>query len=261
MKISVFTDLRFTESSTPTGVGKHIAQMVQGLDCIDGNDVSILAARDQISEMGLKSESTLSFLPAQKLPLPWKAAEALWTLAGGPAVDSYCKGADWVYCPKNDFIPLRNTKLAVTIHGAHELDPQFPQSDNLNSRLNRIRRRMSYQQIIDRADLILTVSDFLKNQMMDWFGCEENKIIKWKYKVDRFICRLPISFGQISWPVNMHRESIFHPSYIWSRNAFGNRTAFFYPKGIHSSTGGYCGRYCTGSDRRSDTVWTYEAVL
>ena len=26
-------------------------------------------------------------------------------------------------------------------------------------------------------------------------------------------------------------------------------------------TGGYCGRYCTGSDRRSDTVWTYEAVL
>ena len=36
---------------------------------------------------------------------------------------------------------------------------------------------------------------------------------------------------------------------------------FFYPKGIHSSTGGYCGRYCTGSDRRSDTVWTYEAVL
>ena len=64
----------------------------------------------------------------------------------------------------------------MTIHGAHELDPQFPQSDNLNSRLNRIRRRMSYQQIIDRADLILTVSDFLKNQMMDWFGCEENKI-------------------------------------------------------------------------------------
>lgn len=36
---------------------------------------------------------------------------------------------------------------------------------------------------------------------------------------------------------------------------------FFYPKGIHSSTGGYCGRYCAGSDRRSDTVWTYEAVL
>ena len=27
------------------------------------------------------------------------------------------------------------------------------------------------------------------------------------------------------------------------------------------STGGYCGKYCTGSDRRSDTVWTYGAVL
>ena len=32
---------------------------------------------------------------------------------------------------------------------------------------------------------------------------------------------------------------------------------------ISGDTGssGYCGRYCTGSDRRSDTVWTYEAVL
>ena len=30
----------------------------------------------------------------------------------------------------------------------------------------------------------------------------------------------------------MHRENIFHPSYIWSRYAFGNRTAFFIPKGF-----------------------------
>lgn len=45
------------------------------------------------------------------------------------------------------------------------------------------------------------------------------------------------------------------PECLWKSDCI------FYPKGIHSSTGGYCGRYCTGSDRRSDTVWTYEAVL
>ena len=176
MKISVFTDLRFTESTTPTGVGKHIAQMVWGLSRIEGNDISVLAARDQIRGKALRPTSTLSYLPAQKLPLPWKAAEALWTLAGGPAVDGYCKGADWVYCAKNDFIPLRRTKLAVTIHGAHELDPSMPQQNDWRSKLNRARRLLSYRRIIDRADLVLTVSEFLKAQTIDWFGCDEGKI-------------------------------------------------------------------------------------
>jgi hypothetical protein len=31
VKISVFTDLRFTKTKFPTGVGKHVTQMVTGL--------------------------------------------------------------------------------------------------------------------------------------------------------------------------------------------------------------------------------------
>ena len=176
MKISVFTDLRFTECQTPTGVGKHIAHMVQGLASIEGNRVSILAARDQASGNKLRPASALSSLPVSRLPLPWKAAEALWTLTGGPAVDNYCGGADWVYCPKNDFVPLRHTRLAVTIHGAHELDPQMPKSMDVRARLNRARRLLSYRRITERASLVLTVSNFLKGQIVDWFGCDENKI-------------------------------------------------------------------------------------
>ena len=176
MKISVFTDLRFTESKIPTGVGKHITQMVQGLARMEGNQVSILAARDQACKNELRPTSSLSFLASQRLPLPWKAAEALWTVAGGPAVDKYCRGSDWVYCPKNDFIPLNHTRLAVTIHGAHELDWHMPQSSNCGARLNRIRRRLSYRRIVGRADLILTVSEFLKEQIITWFGCDEDRI-------------------------------------------------------------------------------------
>ncbi len=36
---------------------------------------------------------------------------------------------------------------------------------------------------------------------------------------------------------------------------------FFIPKGFIHPLVAIVGRYCTGSDRRSDTVWTYEAVL
>lgn len=176
MKISVFTDLRFTESTTPTGVGKHIEQMVHGLAKQGRNSVSVLASSDQMIEKNLRPTSTLAGLAVQKLPLSWKTGEALWTLAGGPPVDSYCQGADWVYCPKNDFIPLRSTKYAVTIHGAHELDPEMQQPGNLSARLNRTRRRISYERITSRADLVLTVSDFLKNQIVDWFGCKDEKV-------------------------------------------------------------------------------------
>lgn len=177
MRISVFTDLRYTNSAAPTGVGKHIEHIVLGLAQLGGNAVSVLATSDQLCGGKLQPDSSLSGLPAQRLPLNWKTAEAVWTLTGGPPVDKYCQGADWVYCPKNDFIPLRSTKLAVTIHGAHELDPAMPKSRHVYDRLNRVRRRLSYRRIISRADLVFTVSHFLKNQMIDWFGCEEEKIV------------------------------------------------------------------------------------
>jgi glycosyltransferase involved in cell wall biosynthesis len=177
LRIAVFTDLRFVQSNTPTGVGKHIIQMVGGLARVPGNEVSVLAARDQFGGKELRLATAPFPLPAQRLPLPWKAAEALWTVAGGPAVDRYCRGVDWVYCPKNDFIPLRNTRLAVTVHGAHELDPQMPQPFGVAARLNRVRRRVSYWRITTRAGLILTVSEFLKARVIEWFGCDERKIV------------------------------------------------------------------------------------
>jgi glycosyltransferase involved in cell wall biosynthesis len=111
------------------------------------------------------------------MPLSWHFAETVWTLSGYPPADKYCQGADWVYCPKNDFIPLRQTKLAVTIHGAHELDPALPQSRDLKSVLNRVRRRLSYRRIVQRADLLLTVSSFLKKQIVEWFHADESKIV------------------------------------------------------------------------------------
>ncbi len=164
MNICVFTDLRFTSYPRPTGVGKHIVQMVHGLSQIQTNSVSLLAARDQVQEPG-----SLSFLPVRELALPWKMAEAIWTLTGHPLADRWCGNADWVYCPKNDFIPIRKSRVAVTVHGAHELDPQMPQPLTVAARVNRLRRRLSYTRMLDGASLILTVSEFLKRQMVEWF--------------------------------------------------------------------------------------------
>jgi glycosyltransferase involved in cell wall biosynthesis len=172
MNIQVFTDLRFASNTKPTGVGKHIFQMVSGLSQIQGNKVSVLATRDQSSVHG---SGSLSSFPAKKLPLPWKMAEALWTLTGHPVADRWTGSPDWIYSPKNDFIPIKQSKVAVTIHGAHELDPQFPHSNSLAARLNRLRRRASYGRMLRQAVLVLTVSEFLKKQIMEWFQVPEGK--------------------------------------------------------------------------------------
>jgi len=170
MNICLFTDFRFVTCPTITGVGKHIVQMVQGLSEKNGNKLSALATRDQTGSLG-----PLAALPVRQVPLPWKLADGIWTVAGLPYADRWCGDVDWVYCPKNDYIPIRNVRVAVTVHGAHELDPQMPQSRTLSARLNRLRRRTSYQRMLQQAALVLTVSEFLKEQMIRWFRVAPEK--------------------------------------------------------------------------------------
>jgi glycosyltransferase involved in cell wall biosynthesis len=172
MNIRVFTDLRFATARTPTGVGKHVLQMSRGLAETPGWKVSLLAAADQARDPGV-----LSFLPVHRLPLPWKAASALWTLTGRPCADRWCGDADWVYCPKNDWIPVGRRRLAVTIHGAHELDPDMPPPRGPWQRLYRWRNRLQYLRMCRRADVVLTVSEFLRQQVIAWFQAAPEKVV------------------------------------------------------------------------------------
>jgi glycosyltransferase involved in cell wall biosynthesis len=53
----------------------------------------------------------------------------------------------------------------------------MPQATGLAAHLNRVRRQLSYWRITTRATLILTVSDFLKAQIVEWFACDEHKVV------------------------------------------------------------------------------------
>ena len=172
MRVRIFTDLRFTSMAAPTGVGKHIVQMARGLAGVPGCEVSLLAASDQG-----KARGDLDFLPVKRMPLPWKVASALWTATNRPFADRWCGDADWVYCPKNDWIPLRNKRLAVTIHGAHELDPAMPPPVGSLQRLYRLRNRVQYLKICRHADVVFAVSEFLRAQVCHWFGAAPDKVV------------------------------------------------------------------------------------
>lgn len=177
MRITIFTDLRFTGLPAPTGVTKHIHRMARGLAAHRSNSVSILAARDQVDgKCRIPRANMLSGLPATVVPWSWKPAEAMWTAFGRPFADRWCTDTDWVYCPKNDFIPLRNTRFAVTVHGAPGLDPAMPRSLAPGALVDRWRRRTAYRRMLDQATIVLTVSEFLKSQVVDWFGMDPERV-------------------------------------------------------------------------------------
>lgn len=177
MRIRVFTDLRFTALPAPTGVTKHIHRMTRGLAAHDSNSVSVLAACDQVDAQGrIPGDNMLAGLPATIVPWSWKPSEAMWTAFGRPLADRWCRDADWVYCPKNDFIPLRNTRVAVTVHGAPGLDPAMRHSLAPGALADRWRRRTAYRRMLGQATVVLTVSEFLKSQVVDWFGIVPERV-------------------------------------------------------------------------------------
>jgi glycosyltransferase involved in cell wall biosynthesis len=177
MRIKIFTDLRFTGLAAPTGVTKHIHRMVRGLAAHHSNSVSVLAARDQVdAQQRIPAANLISGLPTTVVPWSWKPAEAMWTIFGRPFADRWCQDADWVYCPKNDFIPLRNARIAVTVHGAAGLDPAMRRSLTPREVFSRWRSRTGYQRMLGQAAVVLTVSELLKGQVVNWFGVNPDRV-------------------------------------------------------------------------------------
>lgn len=177
MRVEIFTDYRFLTGTAPTGVPKHIEFMTKGLMADDRFDVSCVATKDQIDFRG-----SLACLPASEIGLSWMLARELWSWTGMPVIDKYLSDADWVYCPKNDWVPVRNKKIryAVTIHGAHELDKNFMSNDQvktLRSRFGLARTIQQYKQMFNRADCIFSVSEWLKQFIIDKFKVDEGRIV------------------------------------------------------------------------------------
>lgn len=171
-RVTVFTDYRFMTSECPTGVAKHAYFMAKGLAQDPSFEVSALSTSDQFGRLG-----KLSFLPSTRIGLPWMVSRELWTWLNCPAADRWMNPSDWVYCPKNDWIPVKNAKYAVTFHGANELDPTFNTPNGLRERFNCCRTRKQYQVMCERADKIFTVSVWLKQFMVEKFHSDPNKYI------------------------------------------------------------------------------------
>lgn len=175
MRIAIYiTPKSFTN---PTGQTKHAINMTLSLSRQPQVEVVLLAARDQLTaDSQIPPGSPLSGLPVRAIPSPSRALHFLWRTFNWPPVDRWCGNVDWVYSPTEVYVAARNAQIAATIHCADWFEKDLPWS-NTDENLH-ARRRMAkvFRPIIQHADLICTVSQFLKGRICELLGADPASI-------------------------------------------------------------------------------------
>lgn len=156
-----------------TGVGKHALHMACGLSAWPGWETRLLLSSDLWARDQTRAESSLmDAIPAIRLPFSRRMAEALWRTIRHPKLDRWLGDADWVYCPKELYVPVRQVCYAVTVHDLYRLEPAyrhlFPRVD--------WRWRWLLQRAVDEADQVLAVSKFTKERLVALLGAPPEKI-------------------------------------------------------------------------------------
>ncbi|HEX4053930.1 MAG TPA: glycosyltransferase [Tepidisphaeraceae bacterium] len=176
MKLTAYIHPRRT-AITPTGVGKHMIHMVLELARQSGVDLKLFTSRRDITDGHIDLRSPLAHLPVLGHPLSRSFMERLWLMTGYPKADKWSGNADWVYCPAEAYVPLRRARLAATIHCVNWFEPELPWYNAPATRAVRRRMHLRWKTILDRADVVLTVSEFLKGRIQALFGADPNRLV------------------------------------------------------------------------------------
>lgn len=172
MKIRIWSALGRLGSYS-TGVGKHVTNMACGLAAMQGWDIRLLLSSDLYARESSRADySRMDEIPGVRLPLNRRALELLWRTTRHPLLDRWLDGADWVYCPKELYVPVRKTRYAVTVHDLYRLEPEYQQSS--------VKSEYRWNHLLERAlreaDLILSVSEFTKRRLVELIDVEPEKV-------------------------------------------------------------------------------------
>lgn len=178
VRVASYVHIRRSRTDVnPTGVGKHIQQMVPGLARQPGFAVSLLGAREDLDGGQMPAASTLRGLPLATFGWPRKYVEAAWALFAWPAAERWTGRVDWVYCPMDAYVPRRRARLATTIHCVNWFDPELPWYNA--PPVVQARRGMGprFRRCQRDADLVFPVSEFLKGKLVELFNYDPAKMV------------------------------------------------------------------------------------
>jgi glycosyltransferase involved in cell wall biosynthesis len=173
IRIAVFNDSeRFGDFAT--GVGKHVKNMVAGLAGADGFSVRFWVPRDYWRrDRECPATSVLSNVASARLPLPRRPSSALSLALGRPFVEQLVGDVDWVYSPREVLTSTRRARSALTIHDVYDFEPERRRPGSWRWRY----ARAYLEAAIERATIILTVSEFSKGRICEIFSVDPKKVV------------------------------------------------------------------------------------
>ncbi len=158
LRVAWFYDMNACRN--PTGVTRHALGQFDAL--AKREDVELSAVTGRIKDPdGLARWERPDGTKRKELPISTKYALRFWRTLKAPAIEWWTGPVDWVYAPSELFIPTRKAKLAVTSHDVLQ-----------DVRFGGPRRQALLARVFDRADLILSVSDFNTSKLVAMYpGC------------------------------------------------------------------------------------------
>ncbi len=146
----------------PTGVTRHALAQLERLARRPEVELKLVSGR-MTEPDGLAYWETLGDLPRRELPVRTRNALRWWRIKPWPPVEWWSGDVDWVYSPAEYFVPTRTARRAVTSHDVLQ-----------NVGLGPPRNRERLARVFGQADLILSVSRFNTDRLVEFFpDCRE----------------------------------------------------------------------------------------
>ena len=141
----------------PTGVTRHALAQLERLARRPGIAFRLLTGRMTHPD-GLAYWESLELMTRRELPLRTRDLLRWWRIKPWPPIEWWTGPIDWVYCPSEFFVPTRDAQRAVTSHDVLQ-----------TLRFGSPRQRDLLAQVFEQADLILSVSRFNTERLLESF--------------------------------------------------------------------------------------------
>ena len=141
----------------PTGVTRHALAQLERLAGRPEIALSLVTGRMTHPD-GLAFWESLDGLPRRELPLRTRDILRWWRWKLWPPLEWWAGPLDWVYSPAEFLVATRHARRAVTSHDVLQL-----------LRFESPKRRLLLGQVFDQSDLILSVSQFNTDRLLEAF--------------------------------------------------------------------------------------------
>jgi len=156
-----------------TGIGRYTWELANRIPTVPGVDSTLFFSRGRwISEVGALLDQSPGNLALKRRLVPGRLARTAYRLLSPPLLRYRLRGfPDHLFHGPNFYLPPCSGPAIATIHDLSIF--RFPQF-HLSTRVDSMRRE--FPVILDRADFLITDSEFIRQEVIGFFGWPEDKV-------------------------------------------------------------------------------------